>query len=82
MLRDHVFTVTGGDVTVPHCRIPPELHRRLRHLMVDEGCSVTALVNDFLEAGLRERGRIPGCLSPRDRMRRKLQTKRGRGATH
>ena len=24
------------DVTVLHCRIPSELHRRLRHLVVDE----------------------------------------------
>ena len=34
-----------------------ELHRRLRHLMVDEGSSVTALVIRFLEAGLQQRGR-------------------------
>ena len=34
----------AADVTVLHCRIPTELHRRLRHLMVDEGTSVTALV--------------------------------------
>ena len=27
----------AADVTVLHCRIPTELHRRLRHLMVDEG---------------------------------------------
>ena len=40
-----------------HCRIPTELHRRLRHLMVDEGTNVTALVIDFLEAGLQQRGR-------------------------
>ena len=40
-----------------HCRIPTELHRRLRHLMVDEGTSVTALVIAFLEAGLQQRGR-------------------------
>ena len=44
-------------VTVLHCRIPTELHHRLRHLMVDEGTSVTALVIDFLEAGLQQRGR-------------------------
>ena len=30
------------DVTVLHCRIPSELHRRLRHLVVDEDSSVTA----------------------------------------
>ena len=40
-----------------HCRIPTELHRRLRHLMVDDGTSVTALVIAFLEAGLQQRGR-------------------------
>ena len=47
----------AADVTVLHCRIPTELHRRLRHLMVDEGTSVTALVISFLEAGLQQRGR-------------------------
>ena len=47
----------AADVTVLHCRIPTELHRRLRHLMVDEGSSVTALVISFLEAGLQQRGR-------------------------
>ena len=47
----------AADVTVLHCRIPTALHRRLRHLMVDEGTSVTALVIDFLEAGLQQRGR-------------------------
>ena len=47
----------AADVTVLHCRIPTELHRRLRHLMVDEGTSVTALVIDFLEEGLQQRGR-------------------------
>ena len=30
------------DVTVLRCRIPSELHRRLRHLVVDEDSSVTA----------------------------------------
>ena len=47
----------AADVTVLHCRIPTELHRRLRHLMVDEGTSVTALVIRFLEEGLQQRGR-------------------------
>ena len=47
----------AADVTLLHCRIPTELHRRLRHLMDDEGTNVTAQVIDFLEAGLQQRGR-------------------------
>lgn len=45
------------DVTVLHCRIPSGLHRRLRHLVVDENSSVTALVIEMLEEGLQGRGR-------------------------
>ena len=37
--------------------------RRPPHLVVDDGTSVTALVIDFLEAGLRQRGRGGGSLS-------------------
>ena len=45
------------DVTVLHCRIPSELHRRLRHLVVDEDSSVTAMVIEMLKEGLERRGR-------------------------
>jgi predicted HicB family RNase H-like nuclease len=45
------------NVTVLHCRIPSELHRRLRHLVVDEDSSVTAMVIEMLEEGLQRRGR-------------------------
>ena len=45
------------DVTVLHCRIPSELHRRLRHLVVDEDSSVTAMVIEMLTEGLERRGR-------------------------
>ena len=45
------------DVTVLHCRIPSELHRRLRHLVVDENSSVTAMVIEMLREGLERRGR-------------------------
>ena len=45
------------DVTVLHCRIPSELHRRLRHLVVDEDSSVTAMVIEMLREGLERRGR-------------------------
>ena len=45
------------DVTVLHCRIPTELHRRLRHLVVDEDSSVTAMVIEMLREGLERRGR-------------------------
>lgn len=45
------------NVTVLHCRIPSELHRRLRHLVVDEDSNVTAMVIEMLEEGLRRRGR-------------------------
>ena len=45
------------NVTVLHCRIPSELHRRLRHLVVDEDSSVTAMVIEMLEEGLQKRGR-------------------------
>lgn len=45
------------DVTVLHCRIPSELHKRLRHLVVDEDSSVTAMVIEMLTEGLERRGR-------------------------
>ena len=45
------------DVTVLHCRIPSELHKRLRHLVVDEDSSVTAMVIEMLGEGLERRGR-------------------------
>ena len=45
------------DVTVLHCRIPSDVHRRLRHLVVDEDSSVTAMVIQMLEEGLQRRGR-------------------------
>ena len=45
------------NVTVLHCRIPSELHRRLRHLVVDEDSNVTAMVIEMLEEGLQRRGR-------------------------
>ena len=45
------------DVTVLHCRLPSELHRRLRHWVVDEDSSVTAMVIEMLEEGLEKRGR-------------------------
>jgi predicted HicB family RNase H-like nuclease len=45
------------NVTVLNCRIPSELHRRLRHLVVDEDPSVTATVIEMLEEGLQRRGR-------------------------
>ena len=45
------------DVTVLHCRIPSELHRRLRHLVVDEDSSVTAKVIEMIQEGLERRGR-------------------------
>ena len=45
------------NVTVLHCRIPSELHRRLRHLVVDEDSSVTAMVIEMLEESLQRRGR-------------------------
>ena len=45
------------NVTVLHCRIPSELHRRLRHLVVDEDSNVTAMVIEILEEGLQRRGR-------------------------
>ena len=45
------------DVTVLHCRIPSNVHRRLRHLVVDEDSSVTAMVIQMLEEGLQRRGR-------------------------
>ena len=44
------------DVTVLHCRIPSDVHRRLRHLVVDEDSSVTAMVIEMLEEGLQRRG--------------------------
>ena len=47
----------AADVTVLHCRIPSELHRRLRHLVVDEDSSVTAMVIEMLREGLERRGR-------------------------
>ena len=57
--RREAFREQAGasDVTVLHCRIPTELHKRLRHLVVDEGTNVTALVIDLLESGLQQRGR-------------------------
>ncbi len=45
------------DVTVLHCRIPSAVHRRLRHLVVDQDSSVTAMVIEMLEEGLQRRGR-------------------------
>ena len=45
------------DVTVLHCRIPSAVHRRLRHLVVDQDSSVTAMVIEMLEEGLQTRGR-------------------------
>lgn len=45
------------NVTVLHCRIPSELHRRLRHLVVDEDSNVTTMVIEMLEEGLQRRGR-------------------------
>ena len=45
------------DVTVLHCRIPSDVHKRLRHLVVDEDSSVTAMVIEMLEEGLHRRGR-------------------------
>ena len=45
------------NVTVLHCRIPSDMHRRLRHLVVDEDSSVTAMVIEMLEEGLQRRGR-------------------------
>ena len=48
---------SAPNVTVLHCRIPSELHRRLRHLVVDEDSSVTAMVVEMLEEGLQKRGR-------------------------
>ena len=45
------------DVTVLHCRIPSDVHKRLRHLVVDEDSSVTAMVIQMLEEGLQRRGR-------------------------
>ena len=45
------------NVTVLHCRIPSKLHRRLRHWVVDEDSSVTAMVIEMLEEGLEKRGR-------------------------
>ena len=37
--------------------IPSELHRRLRHLVVDEDSSVTAKVIEMIQEGLERRGR-------------------------
>ena len=45
------------DVTVLHCRIPSDVHKRLRHLVVDEDSSVTAMVIEMLKEGLQRRGR-------------------------
>ena len=45
------------DYTVPHCRIPSELHRRLRHLVVDGDSNVTAMVVEMLEKGLHRQVR-------------------------
>ena len=45
------------DVTVLHCRIPSELHKRLRHFVVDEDSSVTAKVIEMIQEGLERRGR-------------------------
>ena len=42
------------DVTVLHCRIPSELHRRL---VVDEDSNVTAKVIEMIQEGLERRGR-------------------------
>jgi predicted HicB family RNase H-like nuclease len=57
--RRETFREQAGapNVTVLHCRIPSELHRRLRHLVVDEDSSVTAMVIEMLEEGLQRRGR-------------------------
>ena len=44
------------NVTVLHCRIPSELHRRLRHLVVDEDSNLTAMVTQMIEEGLQKRG--------------------------
>jgi hypothetical protein len=48
---------SAPDLTVLHCRIPSELHRRLRHLVVDEDSSVRAMVIEMLREGLERRGR-------------------------
>ncbi len=44
------------NVTVLHCRIPAPLHRRLRHLVVDEESNITSMVVKMLEEGLQRRG--------------------------
>ena len=44
------------DLTVLHCRIPTPLHRRLRHLVVDEDSNITSMVIQMLEEGLQRRG--------------------------
>ena len=44
------------DVTVLHCRIPSAMHRRLRHLVVDEDSNMTSMVIQMLEEGLKRRG--------------------------
>ena len=57
--RRDAFREQAGapNVTVLHCRIPSGLHRRLRHLVVDEDSSVTAMVIEMLQEGLERRGR-------------------------
>ena len=45
------------NVTVLHCRIPSDLHRRLRHLVVDDDSNVTATVIEMIQEGLEKRGR-------------------------
>ena len=57
--RREVFReqAAAPDVTVLHCRIPSDVHKRLRHLVVDEDSSVTAMVIEMLEEGLQRRGR-------------------------
>ena len=44
------------NVTVLHCRVSFELHRRLRRMVMDEDSSVTAMVIEMLEEGLQRRG--------------------------
>ena len=55
--RDSFLEKAGKpDVTVLHCRIPTPLHRRLRHLVVDEDSNMTNMVIQMLEEGLERRG--------------------------
>ena len=57
--RREVFReqAAAPDVTVLHCRVPSELHRRLRHLWWTKIPVSRPLVIEMLEEGLQGRGR-------------------------